>query len=230
MSRRRIEPAPALGLVVMAALTGLRAGAGQWPTAAVDAAALLIFLYVLLRPLRRSKGTRMTLLSKEAIFGADDRRYEDVAVPEWGGTVRLRSLTGEERDRYEASMVKRVGGKQVEDLRNARARLVVLAAVDETGAPLFDANDAAALGRRNAGALDRLFEAACRLSGISDGDVKELEENFGEGQSEPPTSDSPSASAAPSPSSSPASPPANSPSGWPLNGSTAPSAQPEPTR
>jgi hypothetical protein len=124
-----------------------------------------------------------------------------------------------------------VGNKQVEDLRNARARLVVLAAVDEAGAPLFDANDAAALGRRNSAALDRLFEAACRLSGISDGDVKELEENFTDAQSGPSTSGSPSPSAvAPSPSSSLGSTPVSSPSGSPSNGFTAPSALSVPTR
>lgn len=143
----------------------------------------------------------MTLLSKSDIFGADDRRYENVPVPEWNGTVRLRSLTGEERDRYEASMMKRVGNKQVEDLRNARARLVVLAAVNEDGTPLFDANDAAALGRRNAAALDRLFEAACKLSGISNEDVKELEGNSEPANGGPSSSVSPATSATPLPNS-----------------------------
>lgn len=171
----------------------------------------------------------MALLSKSDIFGADDRKYETVSVPEWGGEVRLRSLTGAERDAYEASMTRRVGNKQVEDLRNARARLVVLAAVDEVGAPLFDANDAAALGRRNAAALDRLFEVACKLSGISGDDVKELEEGFDSAPNGASTSDSPSPSAVPSPNSSPASPPASSPSGWPTNGSTAHSAASAPT-
>lgn len=172
----------------------------------------------------------MALLSKTDIFGADDRRYEEIAVPEWGGTVRLRSLTGEERDQYEASMVKRVGGRQVDNLRNARARLVVLAACDENGAPLFDATDAAALGRRNSAALDRLFEAACKLSGISDDDVAELEGNSEPAQSGPSTSDSPPTSAVPSPSSSPASTPVSSPSGQHSNGFTGHSALSVPTR
>lgn len=151
----------------------------------------------------------MTLLSKEAIFGADDRRYELVEVPEWGGTVRLRSLTGEERDRYEAGTFKQVGNKQVRDLRNIRARLVVLSVVDEQGAPMFDQNDVAALSRRSAAALDRLFEAACRLSGLSEDDVADLEGNS-DGPSGPSTSVSPLPSAvAPSPSSWPSSTPGN---------------------
>ena len=40
----------------------------------------------------------MTLLSKSAILCANDLQTEDVDVPEWGGTVRVRSFTGRERD------------------------------------------------------------------------------------------------------------------------------------
>lgn len=152
----------------------------------------------------------MSLLSKSDIFGADDRRTEDVYVPEWGGTVRLRGLTGAERDAYEASMLKRDrSGRQVEDLRNARARLIALSAITEDGTPLFDQNDVAALGRRSAAALNRLFDVACRLSGLSEDDVKELEGNSEPAQSGPATSVSPSPSAAPSPNSWPVSAPAS---------------------
>lgn len=162
----------------------------------------------------------MTLLSKNEIFAADDRKTEDVAVPEWGGTVRLRGLSGAERDEYEASMQKQVGGKQVQDLRNFRARLVALSAINEDGTTLFEQNEVAALSRRSSVALSRLFDVACRLSGITDEDVADLEGNSGGGPSESPTSVSPSPTVSPSMSSSPASAPAASLSTWPTNGST----------
>jgi hypothetical protein len=146
----------------------------------------------------------MTLLSKSDIFGADDRRYEDVFVPEWGGTVRLRGLTGSERDDFEGSITKVVKGKEVRDVRNFRARLIALSAVNEDGTRMFDPNEVAALGRRSSAALSRLFDVACRLSGITDDDVKELEGNSEPAQSGPSTSVSPSPSAAPSPNSWPA--------------------------
>lgn len=130
----------------------------------------------------------MTLLSKAQIFAADDRKTEDVEVPEWGGTVRLRGLNGTERDAYEASMQKQVGGKQVQDLRNFRARLVALAAINEDGTPLFEQNEVAALAKRSSAALSRLFDATCRLSGITDEDVKDLEGNSEPGQAGPSTS------------------------------------------
>jgi hypothetical protein len=160
-----------------------------------------------LRPSR--KRSPMSLLSKSDIFAADDRKYEDVEVPEWHGTVRLRGLTGAERDRYEASMQKQIGGKQVQDLRNFRARLVQLAAINEDGSPLFDLNEVASLANRSSAALSRLFDAACRLSGITDDDVKDLEGNSEPAQSGPSTSVSHSPSV-----------PALSPNSWPVSAPT----------
>ncbi len=46
----------------------------------------------------------MGLLTKDDILGADDLATEDVEVPEWGGCVRVRALTGTERDAFEAAM------------------------------------------------------------------------------------------------------------------------------
>lgn len=145
----------------------------------------------------------MALLSKNEIFAADDRKYEDVSVPEWGGTVRLRGLTGSERDAYEASIEKQVGGKTVRDVRNFRARLVALAAINEDGTPLFEQNEVAALAGRSSVALSRLFDAACRLSGITEEDTEALEGNSEPAQSGPSTSVSPSPSV-----------PALSPNSW----------------
>jgi hypothetical protein len=42
-------------------------------------------------------------LTRDAILQAPDLQGEDVAVPEWGGTVRVRGLSGAQRDAYEAS-------------------------------------------------------------------------------------------------------------------------------
>lgn len=125
----------------------------------------------------------MGLLTREQIIGADakdDRDYDIVDCPEWGGEVRLRSITGRQRDEYEQSMIQQSGSDRRVNLRNARAKLIILCAVDEDGRPLFTSEDLTALGRKNAKPLDRLFEAAQKLVGMSDDDVKRLTENFGE--------------------------------------------------
>jgi hypothetical protein len=116
----------------------------------------------------------MTLLSRDAILHADDIEYEDVDVPEWNGAVRVRALTGTERDAYEASMSQQRGKNYVRNLANIRAKLVVKTVVDEQGERVFSDQDANALGKKSASALDRIFEVAARLSRLSDEDVEEL--------------------------------------------------------
>lgn len=138
----------------------------------------------------------MTLLSKDQILQADDRKTEDVAVPEWGGTVRLRSLSGAERDEFENGIQQQVGNKQVINARNARAKLVALCAVDEAGQLLFSKADVIKLGSKSSLALQRVYDVACKMNGFTEEDMKDLTENFGEGPSESSTSVSPPTSVA----------------------------------
>lgn len=126
-------------------------------------------------------------LSREQILGAEDAAFEDVSVPEWAPKgakkpdqvfVRVKALSGAERDRFEASITERKGRKTRTNLANVRARLVTLAAVDMDGKPLFAPADVEALGQRSAAALDRVFSAAMVLAGLRDEDIDELTENF----------------------------------------------------
>jgi hypothetical protein len=120
------------------------------------------------------------LLSREAIRAVNDTAYEIVHCPEWGGSVRLRGLTGRERDEFEAGSLKGRGKNVQMNLANMRARLVAMAAVDGDGNQLFAGEDVSWLGRKSAVALERCFQAARRLSGLTDGDVEELAANFGD--------------------------------------------------
>lgn len=131
----------------------------------------------------------MEYLTRDVILQADDLLVEDVEVPEWGGVVRVRGLTGAERDDFEASVVEQRGKKTRLNMQNFRAKLVVRAAINGDGQRLFSDKDAPLLGRKSAAALQRVFEVAQRLSGLSDEDVEELVGNFDEGQSEDSISD-----------------------------------------
>lgn len=131
----------------------------------------------------------MGLLSKEQIWAAGDLVTKDVPVPEWGGEVRLRSLTGAERDQYEADSIKTgKGGRREHNLSNLRARLIALCAIDDNGNPLFTRGDVMRLGQKSALALERLFDEATKLNGMSDEDVEELAGNSESGQSDSSTS------------------------------------------
>lgn len=123
----------------------------------------------------------MAFLTRDAILEADDVKYEVVAVPEWGGDLRLKALTGKERDAFEASTVEVKNGKQRPNLSNLRARLVSLCAVDEDGNRLFAQIDVTRLGDKSAAALQRVFDKCSDMNGLSDQDIEELAEGFEEG-------------------------------------------------
>lgn len=108
----------------------------------------------------------MVILSRDAILGAMDLATEDVDVPEWGGTVRIRTLTAAERDTFDASLSKGTGNNRTLDLANLRARLLALCIVNDDGSPVFSADDIAALGAKASLPLGRVFEAAQKLNGM----------------------------------------------------------------
>lgn len=152
-------------------------------------------------------------LSRDDILSASDLPTEDVEVPEWSGVVRVRGLSGKQRDSFEASTLVQRGRTMVPDTANIRAKLCAWTIIGEDGEPLFTQQDVDALGEHSGAALDRVFAVASRLSGMSDEDVAELEKVSGRGRSGGSSSTSPGSSAALSVSSSNGSPPGRSRSG-----------------
>ena len=131
----------------------------------------------------------MTILTRDQILQANDIITETVSVPEWGGEVLVRGLSGSQRDAFEDATLEQKGKSRRVNLANVRARLCAISIVDETGKRMFTDEDVRALGRKSAAALDRVFSAAQRLSGLSDEDVEELAKNSDGGQSEDSGSD-----------------------------------------
>lgn len=129
------------------------------------------------------------ILSKAEILGSHDMRIKTVAVPEWGGSVRLRSLTGTERDAFEATLVRVVNGERIPDLENLRAKLLAATIVDQDDRQIFCAEDIDALGRKSAVALDRVFAVAQLLNGMHADAVEESVKNSVPGPSDASTSD-----------------------------------------
>lgn len=115
----------------------------------------------------------MGLLSKEAILSADDRKTVDVAVPEWGGTVRVSTMSASERDKWESETY----GGDKPNTQDFRARFVALCLVDEKGERMFGEKEVAALGKKSAAAMHRVFKAAQALNALSDSEVEAIEGN-----------------------------------------------------
>ena len=116
------------------------------------------------------------MLSRDQILTADDIETREVDVPEWGGTVRLKSLTGRERDAFEASNRILRGKEFVPNPVDIRARLVIRALVDETGNRLFKDTEAGALGAKSGAVLDRLYDIVAEMSGMTSSPPRTLRE------------------------------------------------------
>lgn len=128
--------------------------------------------------------TPLKPLSRDDILGADDRATEVVLVPEWGGSVTVRALSGSERDQYQAGFYtfgpNDKGGMKVVSVNNTTtmARLVSLSVVDADGKRLFSDADVLSLGDKSALALERVNDVAMRLSGLQAQTVEALKENL----------------------------------------------------
>jgi hypothetical protein len=119
----------------------------------------------------------MNLLNREAILSAQDRKFEEVEVPEWGGTVRVATIPAADQDRW----VAKFSANGEADQAMFRAGYVALCCVDGEGARIFKDEDTRALGSKSASAIRRVFDVAAKLNGLTEG--AELEKNFDAGPS-----------------------------------------------
>lgn len=127
---------------------------------------------------------------RDKILSANDLKTETVNA--WGLDLTIRTLTGTERDAFEASMVKiSKNGKAEQNIQNIRARLVILTVIDpdDNNLPVFTEADVKELGNKSALELDKVFSAAQRLNGFTKEDVEELAKGFDSDPSESSTSE-----------------------------------------
>ena len=120
----------------------------------------------------------MALLNKQAILDAQDIEIEEVRVPEWNGTVYVKGMSGLERDTFEASIVQQRGTSSKVNMVNIRAKLAAQTICDKDGVRMFTDKDVHALGKKSANALQRVFDVAQKLSGITGDDIDELAEEL----------------------------------------------------
>lgn len=105
------------------------------------------------------------LLTRDAIVAAQDLPSELVEVPEWGGSVRVRGMTGAQRDAWEAEFIgARAQGASVPP--DWRVRRVAMCLVDEDGKRLFPDREVATLGGKSGLVIDRIDDVVVRLSGL----------------------------------------------------------------
>lgn len=116
-------------------------------------------------------------LSRDKILAAQDLQTQEVPVPEWGGVVLVRGMTGAERDSFEASIMDMTGKERSINFQNMRAKLIAKCVIDEDGNRLFADADVEMLSDKSAAALNRVFEVAQKLCALTKDDMDELLKN-----------------------------------------------------
>ena len=109
--------------------------------------------------------SKMKRLTRENLLRGKDVRYEDVDVPEWGGSLQLRSMSaGERRNaRLLAREIDDNGNVQVDDVK--MGCLVIAMCCEDPKLQVEDVND---LYNKSSGTLQRLFNKILALSGFSE--------------------------------------------------------------
>lgn len=104
---------------------------------------------------------------ESALNAATEEIFSIVLVPQWGGPVRVYSMTSAEQEAFDRESVKRK--KKHQDMR-VRERMIVATVRADGGSPLFMPSDEEALSRQPSAILDRVFKVACKVNGYGDDD------------------------------------------------------------
>ena len=110
-------------------------------------------------------------LTAQAILQAEDFVYDEVDCPEWGGTVRIRSLSGAQRVTLKKAIDN--GNDNVDEM------LCVMSIVDDEGNRIFEQKQIAELSRKNTTAISRVAIRVLEISGMRNPDkaVEDAEKN-----------------------------------------------------
>ena len=134
----------------------------------------------------------MAFLNKEDILQAEDLHAEKILVPEWPkdgqpGELYLRTLSGLEKEEWqkETTVTKqyhdRTGELHVETtiIRELfRAKLLSRVMVNQDGERLFvNHDDLIGLSGKSAAVIERLFDKALEMNGMTKKEVDEIEKN-----------------------------------------------------
>lgn len=133
----------------------------------------------------------MTASTAADFFACNTRRIVPIAgLEQWNLSAAARSITEKERADYEASWLD--GKKQSLDLdrlKLAKVKLIILVVCDDTGRQLFQRGDEPKLLKLDSALTSLLYNASRKHCGFDDGDIERLV-----GNSEPvPADASPSA-------------------------------------
>ncbi|MEV4672164.1 hypothetical protein AB0K34_10980 [Actinomadura sp. NPDC049382] len=131
-------------------------------------------------------------LTQEQILAALDRaevETKEVTIPELGGTVIVREMPGNLRNRMEATYATIRNGGDSKALDKITAQIVAVCTVDAGGRPIMTTDLATRIVQKTPKAAFRIRDAALELSATDEDDVEALAEVFDDARSADSSSD-----------------------------------------
>lgn len=119
----------------------------------------------------------MRFLTQEEILAPRALPFEDVEVPEWGGTLRIQGLSSDEGDKFLASLQRQNGQKIDRDTTYYCAKLLARCIVSAQGERVIQEANVLSLAQQSNAVVMRLTEVAQRLSGLLPGSVEDAAKN-----------------------------------------------------
>ena len=109
----------------------------------------------------------LVALSKKAILEAKDIKTKEIEVPEWGGAVCIRIISGADRDVFEQAYSEK-------KMDAFRTRFLVLTICDASGERVFTNDEVEALNKKSSKVLNRLFDEAWEFNAFTPAAVEAL--------------------------------------------------------
>lgn len=119
------------------------------------------------------------LTAKDILKCNDTADLRRVDVPEWGGEVYVKVMSGAERDKWELSTTELLKNPSA---ANIRASLCLITICDDKGKRLFDDAQLIELGKKSSIVLERIFNISREINRLRDEDIEELEKNLAAGR------------------------------------------------
>jgi len=117
------------------------------------------------------------MLTKEEILKVSDLQTREINIPEWGGSIVMKTMTGEERDTWENRIPIRSSDKKV-DIKEMKVRLLILCIRDPKDMTfMFTEKDVVSLNSKNSSVIDRLWQVASEMNGIGGKELEEIRKN-----------------------------------------------------
>lgn len=117
-----------------------------------------------------------TFATEDDLF-ASRPRFDVLYIPELERNVRIRYMTGKEVDAYRQSVTIGTGQNMTINQKGMRAKLAVLALANADGSRMFKDTDIHRVGTWESMVLERIFDRARKINGLTNDDTDTEEGN-----------------------------------------------------